>query len=147
MAGERLMEAIDTADEDLRQRDAAVRAGATADSVPFSPLIQAVFPDPTLEQPDTHKYVLRVTEKILPSHLDDALLVLPFDRVTSLLRYIDVWIVREWNVSLAARILFFLLRMHHTQIVSNRVVRTSLMRLRTHLHDVLRKQKVRLATG
>lgn len=147
MAGERLMEAIDTADEDLRQRDAAVRAGATADSVPFSPLIQAVFPDPTLEQPDTHKYVLRVTEKILPSHLDDALLVLPFDRVTSLLRYIDMWIVREWNVSLAARILFFLLRMHHTQIVSNRVVRTSLMRLRTHLHDVLRKQKVRLATG
>lgn len=94
-----------------------------------------------MDTPDTHKYVLRVVEKIPPTHLEDALLVLPFDRVVSLFRYIDVWVTREWNVSLGARILFFLMRTHHTQIVSNRVMRTTLLRLRTHVKDVLVKQK------
>lgn len=139
MAGERLLEALETADADLAQRAQAERQGASADSVPLHPLIQAVFHD--MDTPDTHKYVLRVVEKIPPTHLEDALLVLPFDRVVSLFRYIDVWVTREWNVSLGARILFFLMRTHHTQIVSNRVMRTTLLRLRTHVKDVLVKQK------
>ena len=62
----------------------------------------------------------------------------------TLLSFIDVWVTKEWNVSLAARILFFLLRTHHAQIVSNRVMRTALVRLRTHLRDVLAKQKTLL---
>lgn len=140
MAGERLLEAIQTADEDLAARAAAERAGTGAASVPVHPLIQAVFTNP-LDEPDTHKYVLRVLEKILPTHLEDALLVLPFDRVIALFTYIDVWVTREWNVSLAARVLFFLIRSHHAQLVSNRVMRTTLLRLRTHVRDVLAKQK------
>ena len=108
--------------------------------MPVHPLIQAVFTNP-LDEPDTHKYVLRVLEKILPTHLEDALLVLPFDRVIALFTYIDVWVTREWNVSLAARVLFFLIRSHHAQLVSNRVMRTTLLRLRTHVRDVLAKQK------
>lgn len=139
MAGERVLEAIETADADLEQRAQAKRAGGREDAVPLNPLIQAVFSD--METPDPHKYVLRVIEKIAPTHLEDSLLVLPFDRVVSLFRYIDVWIAHEWNVSLAARILFFLMRTHHAQIVSNRVMRTTLVRLRTHVKDVLSNQK------
>ena len=44
-------------------------------------------------------------------------------------------------MSLSARILFFLMRTHHAQIVSNRVMRTTLVRLRTHVKNVLAKQK------
>ena len=80
-------------------------------------------------------------EKILPAHLEDALLVLPFDRVVSLMRYVDVWVSREWNVALAARVLFFILRTYHAQIVSNRVLRTNLVDLRRHLQGILAKQK------
>jgi U3 small nucleolar RNA-associated protein 12 len=42
---------------------------------------------------------------------------------------------------LTSRIIFFLLKTHHHQIVSNRVMRTSLIPLRKHLRDALRKQK------
>ncbi|WFD29685.1 beta transducin [Malassezia sp. CBS 17886] len=135
-AGERLIDAIALADGDLAAR--------THDrDAPPHPAIAALFGDQSIESPDTHKYVLRVLEKILPTHLEDALLVLPFDRVIRLLEYVDVWIAKEWNVSLAARVLFFLLRTHHAQIVSNRVLRATLLRLRRHTRDVLQQQKVR----
>lgn len=139
MAGERLMEALQLADEDLLQRRQAEQQGQDASSIPLHPMIQAAFSG--LDEPDTHKYVLRVLEKVLPTHLEDALLVLPFDKVVSLMRYIDVWITKEWNVSLSARVLFFLLRTHHAQIVSNRVMRTTMVRLRTHVKEVLAMQK------
>lgn len=142
MAGERVMEALETADADLEQRAQAQRTGQDPNSIPIHPLIQAAFGE--MDEPDTHKYVLRVLEKIPPTHLEDALLVLPFDRVVSLFRYIDVWVTKEWNVSLAARILFFLMRTHHTQIVANRVMRTTLVHLRSHVKDVLGKQKTQI---
>lgn len=40
-----------------------------------------------------------------------------------------------------SRILFFILRTHHHQIVTNRVMRTTLIPLRKHLRETLRKQK------
>ncbi|WFC98044.1 beta transducin [Malassezia yamatoensis] len=143
MAGERLLDAITIASEDLAQRNAAEKAGQPSNVVPINPVIQAVFRE-GIEEVDTHKYVLRVVEKIAPTHLEDALLVLPFDRVVTLMTFIDVWVSKEWNVSLAARILFFLMRVHHAQIVSNRVMRTALIGLRKHLRDVLAKQKTML---
>lgn len=143
MAGERVLDALTTADEDLQQRAAAEKAGQSASAIPINPVIQAAFGD-AIEEVDTYKYVLKVVEKVPPTHLEDALLVLPFDRVVTLLQFIDVWVTKEWNVSLSARILFFLLRTHHAQIVSNRVMRTALLRLRTHLRDVLAKQKTML---
>lgn len=136
MAGERLLEALEIADA-----DAAQRATAGSEQVPLHPMIAATFGPDSLEEPDTAKYVLRVVEKILPAHLEDALLVLPFDRVVSLMRYVDVWVSREWNVALAARVLFFILRTYHAQIVSNRVLRTNLVDLRRHLQGILAKQK------
>lgn len=48
---------------------------------------------------------------------------------------------QEWNLILTSRIIFFLLKTHHHQIVSNRVMRTALIPLRKNLRDGLRKQK------
>ena len=42
---------------------------------------------------------------------------------------------------LNSRIIFFLLKTHHHQIVSNRVMRAALIPLRKHLREALRKQK------
>ena len=48
---------------------------------------------------------------------------------------------QEWNIVLTSRIIFFLLKTHHHQIVANRVMRTALIPLRKHLREALRKQK------
>ena len=42
---------------------------------------------------------------------------------------------------LTSRIIFFLLKTHHHQIVANRVMRTALIPLRRSLRDGLRRQK------
>jgi U3 small nucleolar RNA-associated protein 12 len=49
--------------------------------------------------------------------------------------------MQEWNIPLVARILFFLLKTHHHQIVANRTMRLTLIPLRTHLRAALRRQK------
>lgn len=48
---------------------------------------------------------------------------------------------QEWNIPLVSRIMFFLLKTHHHQIVTHRVMRTSLIPLRKHLRAALMKQK------
>jgi U3 small nucleolar RNA-associated protein 12 len=50
-------------------------------------------------------------------------------------------VLQEWNVTLVSRIIFFLLRTHHHQIVANRVMRTALIPLRKHLRAALQRQK------
>jgi U3 small nucleolar RNA-associated protein 12 len=50
-------------------------------------------------------------------------------------------LIQEWNIALVSRILFFLLRTHHHQIVANRVMRLALIPLRQHLRTALRRQK------
>jgi U3 small nucleolar RNA-associated protein 12 len=42
---------------------------------------------------------------------------------------------------LVSRILFFVLKTHHNQIVANRVMRTILIPLRRHLRAALQRQK------
>lgn len=49
---------------------------------------------------------------------------------------------QDWNIALVGRILFFILRVHHSQIVANRIMRQSLNSLRKHLKVALNRQKV-----
>lgn len=74
MAGERVMEAIDLADAEL----------AKSPDAPRNPLLTTLG-----ETPEEH--VLHVMEKISSTDLHDALLVLPFTRVISLIKYLGIW--------------------------------------------------------
>ncbi|KAK0190986.1 hypothetical protein F5146DRAFT_1103186 [Armillaria mellea] len=87
------------------------------------------------------EYEDAMVEKVQSTSLQDALLVLPFGKVVSLMNYLNIWAQKEWNIVLVSRILFFLLRTHHHQIVANRVMRTALIPLRQHLRGALRRQK------
>ncbi|KAJ8523465.1 hypothetical protein ONZ45_g54 [Pleurotus djamor] len=128
MAGERIMEAIDIADGERTAFDefnAAMSKLAPDDAMrmqapPRNPVLAAY--DMTPEA-----YVLHVVEKIPRSALLDALLVLPFQK--------------GWHVTLTSRIIHFLIRTHHHQIVSNKLMRTTLIPLRKHLRSVLTQQK------
>jgi U3 small nucleolar RNA-associated protein 12 len=53
----------------------------------------------------------------------------------------DFFSQKEWNITLVSRIIFFLLKTHHHQIVANRVMRIALIPLRQHLRDALKRQK------
>ena len=92
MAGERIMEALDIADAErasLRQFEEE-KARMTFDEAmrlqppPRNPILAAY----DLE-PEAH--VLKVVERVQSTALQDALLVLPFGKVVSLMIYLDIW--------------------------------------------------------
>ena len=144
MAGERLMEAIEIADADksafIEYEKSKKISGLDLAPPARHPSLTNAFE--AGEEVDAGAYVLKVAIKILPAQLDDALLVLPFDFVISLVKYLDYWASKEWNTPFTAKVLFFLIRNYHSQIVANRVMRSTLITLRTRLNTALRRQKV-----
>ena len=93
MAGERIMEALELADgERAAQREYAEAraAGGLGEQVappPRHPVLAAYDVEP-------EEYVLRVVEKVPGTALYDALLVLPFGKVVSLMQYLNIWAQR-----------------------------------------------------
>ncbi|KAI9266512.1 WD40-repeat-containing domain protein [Phascolomyces articulosus] len=137
-AGERIMEALDIADEEKLGWEAyetAKAKGLPAEQPQRNPILLAMG-DLTPE-----KYVFNTVEKIKTNDLDEALLVLPFAKVTSLLSYIESWAKKNWNIILISRVLFALIKMHHNQIVANRMMRPMLDSIRHELRANLQKQK------
>ncbi|OBZ76824.1 putative WD repeat-containing protein C3D6.12 [Grifola frondosa] len=140
MSGEKIMEALELADNEIdafREYEEAKAKGGLSEQVappPRNPVLAAYDVEP-------ERYVLQVVERVPGTALYDALLVLPFGKVVSLMRYLNIWAQNEWNIILTSRIIFFLLKTHHHQIVSNRIMRTTLIPLRRHLREGLRKQK------
>ncbi|KIJ70192.1 hypothetical protein HYDPIDRAFT_78063 [Hydnomerulius pinastri MD-312] len=142
MAGERIMEALDLADNERavfqEYGEQKARAGtleaAGLQPPPRNPILAAFDLQP-------EAYVLRVVEKVPSAALHDALLVLPFGKVLSLMRYLDLWAQKGWNITLVSRITFFLIKTHHHQIVANRIMRTTLIPMRIHLRNALRREK------
>ncbi|KAG8895261.1 hypothetical protein FRC00_007687 [Tulasnella sp. 408] len=142
MAGEKIMEALEIADADRKimqdyENIIAKVAPEEVDKVPL-PTRHAILTAYDLDGP---AYVLKVVQAIHSTALHDALLVLPFSKVVSLMTYLNEWAIKDLNTPLISRILFFLLRTHHHQIVSNRTMRGVLVDLRTHLRDALKRQK------
>jgi U3 small nucleolar RNA-associated protein 12 len=92
MAGERIMEALDLADterETFREYEEAMSRLAEDDAMrmqppPRNPVLAAYDLEP-------EAWVLRVVEKVPSVALQDALLVLPFGKVVSLMVYLNIW--------------------------------------------------------
>lgn len=92
MAGERIIEALDLADTErqmFHEYEEAMSRLSEDDAMrlqppPRNPILAAY--DLT---PDA--YVLRVVEKVQSTALQDALLVLPFGKVVSLMAYLNIW--------------------------------------------------------
>jgi U3 small nucleolar RNA-associated protein 12 len=77
MAGERIIEALDLADAERAQPSDA----------PRNPVLAALDQGP-------EAYVLQTVEKVSSTALHDALLVLPFGKVLSMMVYLDEWAQR-----------------------------------------------------
>jgi U3 small nucleolar RNA-associated protein 12 len=134
-AGEKIIEALEIAEAD---RQAIATAQATGQlREPRNPILAFQGDSYTAE-----KYVLQEVEKIPSSQLSDALLILPFSKVPELVYHVQYWIQRRWNISLASRVLFFVLKVHHSQIVATQSMRDRLLSLRADLKVALAHQKV-----
>ncbi|KAK6513742.1 hypothetical protein TWF506_008179 [Arthrobotrys conoides] len=140
MDGERIIEALDLAIADLDLLTAYETDVAANPNIkipqPERNIIFRAFNDISAEQ-----YVLDTVTKVQASHLQDALLVLPFDKVIDFFRILEIWAKKEWNMPLTCRILFFLLKTHHESVVASKKTRGLLEGIRNALKEGLRRQK------
>ncbi|KAJ2727197.1 beta transducin [Coemansia sp. Benny D115] len=138
-AGERIMEALELADEERRKWK------EYEERLIKMPQLKSGPPDtnPILlyEKLTPEAYVLRTVERVRASDLEDALLALPFTRVLSLMVYLDIWARRQWNTTLTCRVLFFMLKVHQNQIVATRTMRGQLDSIRKNLRAGVVEQR------
>ena len=138
MAGERIAEALEIgmADLQLMEEWNEIKRTQPNAAPPQRNLVFMAYGDISAE---TH--VLSVVQKIKAAALQDALLVLPFEKVTALFTFLRLWAERQWNMPLTCRILFFMLKTHHRQIIASKTMRPMLDGIRSNLRIALQQQK------
>ncbi|KAK7951541.1 DIP2-Dom34p-interacting [Apiospora aurea] len=130
MAGERIVEALELGFADLhviKDWEQAKEANPNAAPPQRDPLFMALGAS--------------APRSMSSSALHDALLVLPFSSVEMLFTFLNIFAMRSMNIPLTCRILFFMLKTHHSQIVSTRLMRVMLDTIRANLRRALKRQK------
>ncbi|KAK0716995.1 hypothetical protein B0T26DRAFT_707991 [Lasiosphaeria miniovina] len=138
MAGERIAEALTLGMEDLNtmQEWEAAKVSNPHLAPPQRHTIFVALGNITAEV-----YVMSVLQRIKASALHDALLVLPFASVPMLFTFLNLFALRSLNIPLTCRILFFMLKTHHRQIVASRTMRAMLDGTRANIRAALKRQK------
>ncbi|KJR81648.1 U3 small nucleolar RNA-associated protein 12 [Sporothrix schenckii 1099-18] len=145
MAGERIAEALELGLADLnllkewdeaKARALAGEGGGGSIAPPQRHIVFVAQGNLSAEQ-----YVLGVLAKIPAAALHDALLVLPFAQVPALFTFLERFARQGLNMPLTCRVLFFMLKTHHRQIVASRTMRAMLDTLRASLRGALQQQK------
>ncbi|KAF6230072.1 hypothetical protein HO133_004411 [Letharia lupina] len=138
MAGEKIAEALEVGIPDLAIMNEYHRAKATQPNLAL-PQRDPIFL--AYNQISAESHLLNVIQKIKAAALQDALLVLPFDKVVSLFTFLRIWAERQWNMPLTCRILFFMLKTHHKQLVASKSLKVMLDGIREQLRGALQAQK------
>jgi U3 small nucleolar RNA-associated protein 12 len=100
MAGEKIIEALDLADGELvtfREYEEAKAKGGLSEQIAPPPRNQIL----AAYDLSPEEYVLQVVQRIPSTALYDALLVLPFNKVVSLMSYLNYWAERVSVVALS----------------------------------------------
>ena len=137
-AGERIAEALEIGMVDLSiMRDWEVARSTQPNIAPPSrnPLFIA------LGGISAEAHVLTVLQSVKAAALQDALLVLPFATIPPLLTFLNIFATRSMNIQLTCRILFFMLKAHHSQIVASKTLKSMLEGIRGGLRKALKRQK------
>jgi U3 small nucleolar RNA-associated protein 12 len=138
MAGEKIVEALEIgmADHQLMQEWAVAKAAQPNIAPPPRNLLFMALGGISAE---TH--VMTVLQRIKAAALQDALLVLPFSVIPMLFTFLNIFASRSMNIPLTCRILFFMLKTHHGQIVASKTMRLMLDGIRNNLRQALQRQK------
>ncbi|OAQ72240.1 WD repeat protein [Pochonia chlamydosporia 170] len=138
MAGERIQEALEMGMADLnlmKEYEEAKLSNPNAPPPQRNPVFLA------LGNISAETHVMTVLQRIKASALHDALLVLPFATVPILFTFLNIFAMRSMNIPLTCRILFFMIKTHHKQIVASRTMKAMMDGIRTNLRAALKKQK------
>ncbi|KAH7023220.1 WD40-repeat-containing domain protein [Ilyonectria destructans] len=138
MAGERIAEALEMGMADLnllKEYEEAKLTNPHAMPPQRNPVFLA------LGNITAEAHVMSVLQRIKASALHDALLVLPFASVPILFTFLNIFAIRSMNIPLTCRILFFMLKTHHKQIVASRTMKVMLDGIRVNLRGALKRQK------
>ncbi|KAF7542782.1 hypothetical protein G7Z17_g11278 [Cylindrodendrum hubeiense] len=138
MAGERIAEALEMGIADLnllKEYEEAKLTNPHAMPPQRNPVFLA------LGNITAEAHVMSVLQRIKASALHDALLVLPFASVPILFTFLNIFAMRSMNIPLTCRILFFMLKTHHKQIVASRTMKAMLDGIRVNLRGTLKRQK------
>lgn len=126
-AGEKLMEALEIGSKDLERESTETR----------HVILTALNVSP-------EKYVYDTVSKIKPAQLEDALLVLPLDKVTQLFKFIEIWTregVNNYDISFVSSILFTTIRIHYKQVTASKHTKTILESVQQNLKNGLAAYK------
>lgn len=138
MAGEKIAEALEIgmADLQLMEEWEAAKLAQPNTAPPSRNLIFMA-----LGGISADAYVMGVLRKVKAAALQDALLVLPFATIPMLFTFLNIFAMRMMNIPLTCRILFFMLKTHHRQIVASKTMRLMLDGIRGNLRQALKSQK------
>ncbi|POR30842.1 U3 small nucleolar RNA-associated protein 12 [Tolypocladium paradoxum] len=138
MAGERIQEALEMGMADLnliKEYEEAKLSDPKAMPPQRNPVFLA------LGNITAEEHVMSVVQRIKASALHDSLLVLPFASVPMLFTFLNMFALRSMNMPLTCRILFFMIKTHHKQIVASRTMKAMMDGIRTNLRAALKRQK------
>lgn len=138
MAGERIQEALEMGMADLnlmKEYEEAKLVNPHAAPPQRNPIFLA------LGNISAEAHVMSVLQRIKASALHDALLVLPFASVPILFTFLNIFAMRSMNIPLTCRILFFMIKTHHRQIVASRTMKSMMDGIRINLRAALKRQK------
>lgn len=138
MAGERIVEALELGMADLNVIREWEEAKLSNSKI-APPQRNMVFM--ALGGISAEVYVMNTLQRIKAAALHDALLVLPFSTVPLLFTFLNIFAIRSMNIPLTCRILFFMLKTHHKQIVASKTMRAMLDGIRMNLRQALKRQK------
>lgn len=128
-AGEKLMEALDVGIADVRAAQkyelqlAQFQSGKAGVSMPLKATPHAILLAYGITGPE---HVLNTLLKIRSSHLEDALLVLPFSYSVQLVEFISIWTNDQnlgsnlVNVVMICKVLFFIVRVNAKELINQK---------------------------
>nr|CCA24409.1 conserved hypothetical protein [Albugo laibachii Nc14] len=90
------------------------------------------------------KYVLHTMRRIPSHHLEEALLVLPIERILKLIRLLLAMISNHLDVEFCCHVLLIILTVHHTQVNQQKDLLNDLELLWLRLRKQLQAQKSRI---
>lgn len=121
----------------MKEHQALQAASSQPIPLPQPPLLMQAF---NVTSPDD--FLLETMKKIRPSDLEEALLLLPFDSVCTVLHTLPVLVARGDHTEVVCKIAMFLLKLHHAPIVANHALANSLKQLQKLVFDKVRELRV-----
>ncbi|KAG8376622.1 hypothetical protein BUALT_Bualt09G0082600 [Buddleja alternifolia] len=133
-AADSIMEALDTAHEELKRIAEHEEEKSKVKVGDFRPNIIMLGLSPS-------EYVLRAVSSVRTNDLEQALLALPFSDSLRVLSYLKDWVAFPDKVELVCRVATVLLQIHHNQLISTVSARPVLSLLKNILHPRVKECK------